>query len=87
MRCDEIKTKRIVENKRLQNIEKLRFRIVLYKKANSNEDVIEKTIEKNLQQSINVVLVIETTIKVFSIKRLMTKFSCVVKVQSTSPMI
>ena len=42
--CDEIKTRKIAKNKRLQNIKRLRFRIVLYKKINLNENLIEETI-------------------------------------------
>jgi len=60
---------------------------VLYKKANLNENFIEETIEKDLQKSINTILVIGTTIKVPSIKRLIIKFSRIVKARLTSTII
>ncbi len=87
MHCNKIKIKRVVKNKKLQNIKKFKFRIVLYKEVNSNKNFIEKTIKKDLQKSIDTILVIETTIKVSSIKYLIIKFSCVVKVQLTSTII
>jgi len=87
LHCNKIKIKRVVKNKKLQNIKKFKFRIVLYKEVNSNKNFIEKTIKKDLQKSIDTILVIETTIKVSSIKYLIIKFSCVVKVQLTSTII
>ena len=86
-RCDKIETRRVVESKKLQNIEKFRSRIVLYREVNPNEDVIEKTIKKDLQQLIDVVLIVETTIKVLDIKYLITEFSRVVKARSASTVI
>jgi NAD-dependent SIR2 family protein deacetylase len=86
-RCDEIKTRKVVENKRSQDIKRLRSRIVLYKKTNSNENLIEETIEKDLQKPIDTTLVIGTTIKVSSIKRLIIKFSRIAKARSTSTII
>jgi len=86
-RCDKIKTRKVVKNKRLQNIKKLKFRIMLYKKVNLNENLIKETIEKDLQKSINTILIIGTTIKVLSIKRLIIKFSRIAKAQLTSTII
>ncbi len=85
--CDKIETRRVAESKRLQDIERLRSRIVLYKKANPDEDVIGKTVEKDLQQSIDAVLVIGTTIKVPGIKRLITEFSRAAKARPASTVI
>jgi len=86
-RCDEIETKRVVESKKSRNIKKLKSRIVLYKEANSNENVIEEIVEKDLQKSIDAVLIIETTMKIPSMKRLVTKFSRIVKAQLASTII
>jgi NAD-dependent histone deacetylase SIR2 len=86
-RCDEIKTRRVVKSKRSRGIERLRFRIVLYKEVNSNENLIEETIEKDLQKPIDTVLIIGTTMKVPGIKRLMIEFSRVAKARSTSTVI
>lgn len=87
MRCNKIKTKRIVKNKRLQDIEKFRFQIVLYKKVNSNKNLVKKTIKKDLQKSINTILIVKTTIKISNIKCLIIEFSCVVKVQLTNTIV
>jgi len=86
-RCDKIETRKVVENKRLRDIERLRSRIVLYKKVNSNENLIEETVEKDLQKSIDTVLIIETTIKISDIKYLITEFSRAVKTRPTSTVI
>ena len=87
MRCNKIKTKRIVKNKRLQDIEKFRFQNVLYKKVNSNKNLVKKTIKKDLQKSINTILIVKTTIKISNIKCLIIEFSCVVKVQLTNTIV
>ncbi len=87
MRCNKIKTKKIVKNKRLQDIEKFRFQNVLYKKVNSNKNLVKKTIKKDLQKSINTILIVKTTIKISNIKRLIIEFSCVVKVQLTNTIV
>jgi len=60
---------------------------VLYKKVNLDKNFIEKTIKKDLQKLINIVLIIRTTIKVSSIKRLIIEFSRIVKVRLTSTII
>lgn len=86
-RCNKIKTRKVVKNKRLQNIKKLRFRIVLYKKTNSNKNLIKEIIKKDLQKLIDIVLIIRTTMKVLDIKCLIIKFSRVVKVQLASTII
>jgi len=86
-RCDEIKTRRVVKSKRSRGIKRLRSRIVLYEEANLNENLIEETVEKDLQKSIDIVLIIGTTMKVPSIKRLMIEFSRVAKARSTSTII
>ncbi len=84
MHCNKIKTRKIVESKRLQDIERLRSRIVLYKEINLNENLIKETIKKDLQKLINTILIVGTTIKVFDIKRLIIEFSCIVKIRLTS---
>ena len=60
---------------------------MLYKKVNLDKNFIEKTIKKDLQKLINIVLIIRTTIKVSSIKRLIIEFSRIVKVRLTSTII
>jgi NAD-dependent SIR2 family protein deacetylase len=40
-RCDKIKIRKIVKDKRLRDIERLKSRIVLYREANLDESVIE----------------------------------------------
>ncbi len=87
LHCNKIETRKIVESKKLQNIKKFRFRIVLYKKVNLNKNLIKKTVKKDLQKSIDTVLVIGTTIKVSNIKYLITEFSCAIKVQLASTVI
>jgi len=85
--CNKIETRKVVESKKLQDIKRLRSRIVLYKKVNSNKNIIKETVEKDLQQSIDTILIIGTTIKVSDIKYLITKFSRVVKAQSINTVI
>lgn len=67
MRCNKIKIRKIIKSKRLQDIERLKSRIILYREINSNKNLIKKIIEKDLQKLIDTILVIETTIKVFNI--------------------
>jgi len=87
LRCDKIKIRKVIKNKRLRNIEKLKFRIVLYRKVNLNENLIKEIIKKDLQKQIDTILIVKTTMKVPSIKRLIIKFSRVVKARSTSTII
>jgi len=67
LRCNKIKIRKIIKSKRLQDIERLKSRIILYREINSNKNLIKKIIEKDLQKLIDTILVIETTIKVFNI--------------------
>lgn len=62
------------ERKRFRDIERLRSQIVLYEEINLNEDLIEIISSKDLKASLNIVIVVEITLKISSMQRLVIEF-------------
>jgi len=85
--CNNNKTRKVSKNQQLKNIERFRFRIVLYREVNSNKNIIDQIVKTDLQKLIDTVLIIETILRISNIKQLITEFSCVAKLQTANSVI
>ena len=74
---DKIRTD--YNRKRNYNIGRLRLRIVFYNKYNLDEEAIGAVIDANFKSRFNIVIVVDTNIKILNVRRIVKKIYKIIK--------
>lgn len=80
--CYQVNECRLIQDKRILNLERLRFDILLYEKESLNQDVIERVCAIDIRIKLNAMLIVETRLNVLEIKRLAIELCQLIKASS-----